>query len=411
MFSKEIQELLQKSLQPLPAIMAGQSLRHDMDDLVAMAFTGKRLAIVDDLRTSGVLGDDVFRALRGRFDCTHITLHNNPHADRETVDYVRGHSTSADALVAVGSGTISDICKYTSHLDHKPYVVFPTAASMNGYLSANASIKVEGYKQTLPAHMPLAVFCDLSIIAAAPPRLSKSGLGDSLARPTAQADWLLSHLLLGTRYNATPFDLLKPLEDHLFENARGLAMGDSQSIELLMQTLLLSGLGMSIAGGSYPASQGEHMIAHAYGMLPAPAEEAIPTLHGEDIGVTALAMARRQEMLLRDTPLMPSSPFDANAIAALWDEHTAAEAKKSYDTKQQRIAQAHLNSDTLAMQWQHVASRIEPITISSERIEAILNAAQAPPTPEALGWNTNRYFNASLHARFLRDRFTFLDIT
>ena len=39
------------------------------------------------------------------------------------------------------------------------------------------------------------------------------------------------------------------------------------SIELLMQTLLLSGLGMTIAGGSYPASQGEHMIAHTYEML------------------------------------------------------------------------------------------------------------------------------------------------
>ena len=42
----------------------------------------------------------------------------------------------------------------------------------------------------------------------------------------------------------------------------GIAKGDISAVELLMQVLLLSGLGMTIAGGSYPASQAEHMIAH-----------------------------------------------------------------------------------------------------------------------------------------------------
>ena len=63
---------------------------------------------------------------------------------------------SADALVAVGSGTINDLCKYAAAKDGKPYVVFATAPSMNGYTSMNAAITVDGHKKTLPAATPRA---------------------------------------------------------------------------------------------------------------------------------------------------------------------------------------------------------------------------------------------------------------
>ena len=38
------------------------------------------------------------------------------------------------------------------------------------------------------------------MLAAAPPRLIRAGLGDSACRSTAQADWLLSHMLLDRPY-------------------------------------------------------------------------------------------------------------------------------------------------------------------------------------------------------------------
>ena len=42
----------------------------------------------------------------------------------------------------------------------------------------------------------------------------------------------------------------------------------------LARTLVLSGIGMTICGGSYPASQGEHLISHYIDMLSAPARGA-----------------------------------------------------------------------------------------------------------------------------------------
>ena len=44
---------------------------------------------------------------------------------------------------------------------------------------------------------------------------------------------------------------------------------------------MLSGFGMTICGGSYPASQGEHLISHHIEMMPPLGWE--PALHGEQI--------------------------------------------------------------------------------------------------------------------------------
>jgi len=42
------------------------------------------------------------------------------------------------------------LCKYASFTEGKPYAVFFPPPFMNGYLSANASITLDGVKQSLP---------------------------------------------------------------------------------------------------------------------------------------------------------------------------------------------------------------------------------------------------------------------
>ena len=44
--------------------------------------------------------------------------------------------------VAVGSGTVNDLCKYVTAMDGRSYCVFATAPSMDGYTSTTASITV-----------------------------------------------------------------------------------------------------------------------------------------------------------------------------------------------------------------------------------------------------------------------------
>ena len=134
---------------------------------------------------------------------------------------------------------------------------------------------------------------DLAVLCAAPARMIRAGLGDSLCRSTAQADWLLSHHLLGTPYRHAPFALLAEDEPALLDDPEALLHGDLDAMRALARTLILSGLGMTICDGSYPASQGEHLISHYIDMF-APAGRGA-YFHGEQVAVATLTMARIQE--------------------------------------------------------------------------------------------------------------------
>jgi glycerol-1-phosphate dehydrogenase [NAD(P)+] len=322
---------------------------------------------------------------------------------------IRRASAQCDALVAVGSGTINDLCKYTAALDSKPYAVFATAPSMNGYTSVNAAITVNGHKKSLPAVAAAGVFMDLEVLSQAPPRMIRSGLGDSLCRPTAQADWLLAHLLLDHPYRRAPFALLAADEPALFASAAALMQRDLAAMRLLARTLVLSGFGMTVCGGSHPASQGEHLISHTIEMMPpAGCPEAF---HGEQIGVTTLTMARLQERMLAEGPprLRASSPSEASVTAhfgtdlgpACWREFAA----KRLDEK----AADRLNA-RLQGRWEEMRRELAAVMRPAAELEAVLRKAGAPTSPEDLGWPRPYYREALRHAREIRDRYTFLDL-
>ena len=124
--------------------------------------------------------------------------------------------------------------------------------------------------------------------------------GQCLAHGWSCYELVMSHMLLGTFYDATPFDLLLPEEKNLFDNAEGLMDKDINTMRALARILSLSGIGMTICGGSQPAAQGEHLISHFIEMM-AP-ENTDKSFHGEQIAVTTLVMARLQDRLLKSTP-------------------------------------------------------------------------------------------------------------
>src|SRR5690606_22810533 len=143
---------------------------------------------------------------------------------------------------------------------------------------------------------------DLAVLSAAPERLIRAGLGDSLCRTTSQADWLLAHLLFDKPYRRLPYALLKDDEGPLFAQSAALVRGDGEAMRRLVRTLNLSGFGTAIVGNSEPASQGEHLISHYIDMF-APASRRL-IFHGEQIAVTTLSMARLQHAMLRGKPLV-----------------------------------------------------------------------------------------------------------
>lgn len=398
----------------MPRIVLERSLKGKEKSLLDAAFPEGRLAVVFDPQTYEALGQRVIEAMPEK-RAVEILLPSHPSPTVSLVDAIRAQSKECTALVAIGSGTINDLCKRAAFLEGKPYAVFATAPSMNGYVSANASLYAQGLtqKETFSAAAPVYVFTDLEVLASAPLRLIRSGLGDSLCRATAQVDWLMSHLLLHTPYDVRPFDMLMGIEEALFTRSAALAQGDVGAVELLMRTLLLSGEGMTLAGGSYPASQGEHMIAHCYESLDhqraqQEGTESCKIFHGEIIAVTTLEMAALQARLLAEPSLRFERLLDCdNEIMRSVFEASAEAYPSGFAVKQARIAS---QLSHMATRWQEARRQVAAVTHAPEFLKDVMEAAGAATTPAALGLREDLYHTARQVAFYTRERFTFLDL-
>lgn len=388
------------------------SLAGEEAELVAALALGDSLAVVSDAGTHAVLGARLERALASRFDVRRVDL--GPRAEpEETVvaSLVAELRANTDALVAVGTGAINDLCKAVAAQLGRPYVVFPTAPSVNGYASATSSISTtSGFKQSLKAPPPVGVFCDLDVLAKAPKRLIYSGLGESLDRCTAQADWLLAHRLVGTPYRRAPFEILLTVEDELFAAAEALAAGDRAAMELLMRSLVLAGMGMTIAGGSISCSQAEHLISHYIDMMhPAGVP---PAYHGEQIAVATVIMAALQERVLSldAAPVLEPTPVTRDEVIAHFGEASGEHAWQELERKLLTPARARELSDKLAAEWSAIRDEIRAVTRPAAELRAVCQRAGAPSAPADLGWSDELARTACYRARQLRNRFTFLDL-
>lgn len=390
------------------SLVIARSLAGMENELVRSLDFGRRLAVVSDATTHAVLGQRLERALGGAFQLESITLPGVPHPDAQTVAAIQAATRSADALIAVGSGTINDLCKMASALDGKPYAVFATAPSMNGYTSVNAAITEDGHKKSLPAQAPRGAFFDLTLLAAAPPRLIRAGLGDSLCRSTSQADWLLAHLLLDQPYRQLPYDLLKDDEALLFDEVAALMAGDIQIMERLVRTLVLSGFGTAIHGNSQPASQGEHLISHYIDMFEEPSRPLVH--HGEQVGVTTLTMARLQRRMLEKPPVLMPDTGTRDDFVQRYGEELGESCWKEFAQKRLDPAKADTLNHRIAVEWERMRQQIVSISHTADHLESVLRNAGAPTTPEEIHLSRGFYGEAIVRCREIRNRFTFLDL-
>jgi glycerol-1-phosphate dehydrogenase [NAD(P)+] len=375
-------------------------------DLVAALDIGARFAVISDDNTFAVLGERVERALASRFAVQRIVMDRGTRAEPATIArVVAAVDKRTDAIVAVGSGSLNDLSKMVALERGIPQCVFATAPSMNGYTSLSASITDAGFPRSIRAATPVGVFFDLAVVAAAPPRLIRAGLGDSLCRSTAQADWLLGHLMLDRPYREAPFALLAADEAALVADPRALVSGDLEAIRHLVRTLVLSGFGMTICGGSFPASQGEHLISHYIDML-----GPHRAFHGEQIAVATVAMARLQDATLAGpTPVVRPTAVTRDDVVRRFGVQGEA-CWREFEHKRLDAPAADALNARLVDRWPDVRDRIAAVTRGAAAITRALAAAGAPTEPADLGWSPALFTDAFAHAREIRNRYTFLDL-
>jgi len=192
------------------------------------------------------------------------------------------------ALVAIGGGRAIDCAKYLAHLIQKPLVVVPTAISNDGFCSPFSSLLVEGKRRTLRTVLPDGIVLDTSILRNCPAALLYSGIGDLFCKYTAIFDWKLAYTKRREPVNDFAAEMaLNAANTFLYFAPK--SFDDLDYLRVLSSSLMLSGIAMEIAGGSRPASGGEHLISHAYDST---AER--PSMHGIQVGVASYLLSRLQ---------------------------------------------------------------------------------------------------------------------
>jgi glycerol-1-phosphate dehydrogenase [NAD(P)+] len=401
----------QRAEVPFETIVLGESLEGQEADLVVPLKLGEKLAVVSDTHTHEAMGRRVGKALKGIAAIEEIVLPGNTHCDEPTIADLRERTRGVEAVIAIGSGSLSDTCKYATFKDGKKYACFATAASMNGYAALTASVTLNnGYKTSLPAHAPRGIFIDLKVSADAPTWLSAAGLGDSLCRSTAQIDWWASHRLFGTYYSGVPYRLMADDEAPAIAHAAGIAKHDVEANGYLQRLMTLCGFGVCFTGISHHGSMGEHQVSHWIDMFAGPAHPG--TTHGQQVGVASLAIARLQcELLaLDESPrIKPTRISECDFVSRYGAELGRlcfAEAKKkSFDA-----AGAEAFNAKLAAMWPELRAELKRFVMPPDKMQAALKAAGGPTTASELGLSLDVWRDAMKYARDVRNRWSFLDL-
>jgi glycerol-1-phosphate dehydrogenase [NAD(P)+] len=395
---------------PYDSIVIRDTLDGGEADLVAALELGDSFTVVSDTATEGAMGARVAKALHALGPVETVVL-DHPHADMAHVRMLSERLTGPGAVIAVGSGTINDLCKYVTGLQGRRYAVFGTAASMNGYTSTTASITLDsGLKVSLPSHAPSGFFVDLGVQAAAPRHLSAAGFADCMARSVAQVDWWMSHRLFGTYYSDLPFLMQAADETAMNARASGIAGGSVEANGYLHRVLTLCGLGVSFTGVSNHGSMGEHQISHYIDCF---AGDRHPgTLHGQQVGVAVLTMARLQAAMLamEKAPTLRPTVIDAADMARRMGPEVAGQCQKDIAPKVFDAAATDALNDKLCALWPDLRRECSAFAVPSAELDRLLAAAGGPRTAADLGVPADFYREAVVHCREMRNRYSFLDI-
>jgi len=314
---------------PRNVVVGHGVLSETLDAVEELHLTGRPL-VVSSPTPHEVAGQRVIDQFADAgYDPDHIIIEE---ASFDAVQEVIAHAEDVDAgfLLGVGGGKAIDITKMAADHIGKGFVSVPTAASHDGIVSGRGSVPEKDTRHSVAAEPPLAVVADTEILAQAPWRLTTAGCADIISNYTAVRDWELAHRLKNVPYSEYAGALSQMTAEMLVENADSIKRNLEESSWIVVKALVSSGVAMSIAGSSRPASGAEHLFSHQLDRI-APGA----ALHGHQVGVGAVM-----------TEYLHTGPQGRwrdvrDALAAIGAPTTAADLDIDRDTVIEALTTAH----------------------------------------------------------------------
>ena len=194
-----------------------------------------------------------------------------------------------------------------------------------------------------------------------------------------------------------------------------LAQSEPNAVAGLLEALLLSGIGMTIAGSSTPSSGAEHLISHWLEMK-ALREGKERTLHGLQVGIGTLVALTVYEMLLETVPgdWCPSNSefIRPDGRKSEFKSRYGAMADKvlmEFSAKWLSGERAELERERLAKNLERIREIVTSTWVPSAVHRQRLRSLGAVTHPHEIGVSVDELREAILHAREIKRRWTVLD--
>jgi glycerol-1-phosphate dehydrogenase [NAD(P)+] len=367
--------------------------------------------------------------LAGRFEVRRAVLgegRDQLHADEEALAEAKSAVRGADCVVAVGSGTVTDVCKEaTARTGAPPLVVVQTAASVNAFSDDVSVLLRSGTKRTVPSRWPDALLVDLATLADAPPAMNLAGFGDIISMWTAPADWYLASAVgMDASYHPAPVEMLYRQGRELLDDAAALRRRDPRALDRLARVLTLSGITLGIAGKTAPLSGTEHLVSHLIDMS---AEQSgrPSALHGAQVAVASIPVAAAWEVFLAEFDpsavdldrLFPEEPALEPVVRGAFagidpSGRVGEECWSDYAKKLDLWRRSRERVERFFEEWPEHRARMREMVLPPERLGGALRDAGAPVrfgeldppvAPEVARW-------ALANCHRMRNRFTLADL-
>jgi glycerol-1-phosphate dehydrogenase [NAD(P)+] len=384
-------------------------------------FRNKSVFLVQDINTYEVAGKQAIELLKENFILTcHTFEEKHLKADERALgSLLVTVPKDTEVILAVGSGTINDLCRFLAYKLNLPYVILGTAPSMDGYASIVSPLIVDGIKVTYNAIYPYAIVADIDIMKEAPMYMLQAGFGDILGKYTALADWNLAKLIKKEYFCDEIQTLVQKVIEKCVAEVDKIQSRDPKAIENITEALILSGLAIGMVGVSRPASGEEHHLSHCWEMMFMNSGEDTPWLHGNNVGVGVGIIAYAYEFLKHIDIEKVNSKGDYKRLEReAWEKSI----KTAYGISGQGIIDFKVKSiafdedlreknfQDIFAKWNEVRNICEKFLPKPEDIIKLLKTSGAIYHPRQLGFNEEKFKLSFIAAKDIRNRFGVLQL-
>ena len=409
-----------------------QALDGLVADVAAVRVAGPVVVILDEtpMRRSGQdLKAQVVAQLSNAFDTRVAVIRADGvelHTDVPELAQADRAIEGAGCVVALGSGTITDIAKdATMRAGHLPFVVVQTAVSVNAFSDDMAVLLRDGVKRTVPSRWPDALIIDLGVIGDAPAAMNRAGFGELCSMFTAPADWYLATAIgMDDGYDQVVVDVFRDGAEALLAGAERVRTNDPAILAELASRMTLTGIAMGVAGRTAPLSGTEHLLSHLLDMAAGATGRPL-AFHGAQVGVACVLAAtvwhdtldHLDPDVLTTDAAFPTAATVERRVRAAFDPidpsgRMAAECWRDVEAKLERWTSRRDRVAAFATAWDRHRAVLRDLVATPDILRDALRRAGAaaeiaelePPAPP----ETTRWALRALP--LMRDRFTVADL-